>query len=347
MIVSEDALLERLVVHKTGNKSREEGIKFSKAPVQLSEAIKDLLMKYFLSPFGKNEYFNLHHDAELSLNEVYHFACAIFDDPGSFYLNTINLANHLYENSVHPKIKTGEFYAAYITGLIVDGEEVDAIGLFKSESKETFLKVYPTSDNFSIEHEEGININKLDKGCLIFNTERENGFVVATVDNQSKSNEALYWMDSFLKVRQRNDEFFQTSQTLTLCKEFVTNKLPEVFEIDRPGQAELLNKSMKFFKENDSFVMEEFVSEVFTAPEVIETFNEYRRDFEAEREVRINDDFDISGQAVKKQSKIYKSVIKLDGSFHIYVHGNRDNIEKGYDEERRMHFYKLFYKEES
>ncbi|NTW24681.1 MAG: nucleoid-associated protein [Lentimicrobium sp.] len=347
MIISDDALLERLVVHKTGNKSREEGVKFSKAPVQLSEAIKDLLMRYFLSPFGKNEYFNLHHEADLNLNEVYHFACAIFDDPGSFYLNSVNLANHLYENSVHPKVRTGEFYAAYITGLIVDGEEVDAIGLFKSESRETFLKVYPTNDNFSIEHEEGININKLDKGCLIFNTERENGFVVATVDNLSKSSEALYWMDSFLKVTQRNDEFFQTSQTLTLCKEFVTNKLPEVFDIDKPGQAELLNKSMKFFKENDSFVMEEFVSEVFAAPEVIETFNEYRRDFEAEREVKINDDFDISGQAVKKQSKIYKSVIKLDGSFHVYVHGNRDNIEKGYDEERRMHFYKLFYKEES
>ncbi|HPG33830.1 MAG: nucleoid-associated protein [Lentimicrobiaceae bacterium] len=346
MIVSEEARLERLVIHKTGNKSREEGIKFSKSPVQLSEAIKDLLIRYFLSPFGKNEYFNLHHEADLNLNEVYHFACSIFDDPGSFYLNSVNLANHLYENSVHPKVKAGEFYAAYLKNLIVDGEEVDAIGLFKSESHETFLKVYPTNDNFSIEHEDGININKLDKGCLIFNTEREHGFVVATVDNLSKSNEALYWMDSFLKLRPRNDEYFQTSQTLTLCKEFVTNKLPEVFEIDRPAQAELLNKSMKFFKEKDAFVMEEFMSEVFTEPEVIETFNEYRRDFEIEREVKINDDFDISNQAVKKQSKVYKSVLKLDGNFHVYVHGNRDNIEKGYDEERRMNFYKLYFKEE-
>jgi len=347
MIVREEAILERLVVQKTGNKSREEGIKFSKSPLHVNEAIKDLLIRYFLSPFGKNEYFNLYHEADLNLNEVYHFAAAIFDDPGSFYLNSVNLANHLYENSVHPKVKAGEFYAAYLKNLIVDGEEVDAIGLFKSESRETFLKVYPTSDNFNIEHEDGININKLDKGCLIFNTERENGFVVATVDNLSKSNEALYWMDSFLKVRQRNDEYFQTSQTLTLCKNFVTEKLPEVYDLDKPGQAELLNKSMKFFKEKDNFIMEEFMSEVFTEPEVIQTFNEYRRDFEVEREIKINDDFDISGQAVKKQSKIYKSVIKLDGNFHIYVHGNRDHIEKGYDEERRMHYYRLYYKEEN
>lgn len=347
MIISEEARLERLIVHKTGNKSREEGIKFSKSPIQVSEAIKDLLIRYFLSPFGKNEYFNLHHEADLNLNEVYHFTSAIFDDPGSFYLNSVNLANHLYESSVHPKIKAGEFYVAYLKNLIVDGEEVDAIGLFKSESRETFLKVYPTNDSFNIEHEDGININKLDKGCLIFNSERENGFVVATVDNLSKSNEALYWMDSFLKLRERNDDYFQTNQTLTLCKNFVSEKLPEVFELDKPGQAELLNKSMKFFKENDSFVMEEFVSEVFAQPEVAETFNEYRRDFELEREIKINDDFDISGQAVKRQSKVYKSVIKLDKDFHIYVHGNRENIEKGYDEERGMQYYRLFYKEES
>jgi len=347
MIIKDEASLERLVIHKTGNKSREEGIKISKAPVHFSGAINDLLIRYFLSPFGKNEYFNLHHDADLNLNEVYHFACAIFDDPGSLYLNSVNLANHLYENSVHPKVKAGEFYVAYLKNLIVDGEEVDAIGLFKSESRETFLKVFPTSDNFSIEHEDGININKLDKGCLIFNTEREIGFVVATVDNLSKGGEAQYWIDSFLKLKQRNDEYFQTSQTLNLCKEFVTNKLPEVFEIDRPGQAELLNKSMKFFRENDSFVMEEFVSEVFAEPEMIETFNEYKRDFELEREVKINDDFDISGQAVKRLSKVYKSIIKLDKNFHIYVHGNRDNIEKGFDDERGMAYYRLFYKEES
>lgn len=347
MIIKEDASLERLVIHKTGNKSREEGIKFSKAPVLFSEAIKDLLMRYFLSPFGKNEYFNLHHEADVNLNEVYHFACAIFDDPGSFYLNSVNLANHLYENSVHPKVKSGEFYVALLKNLIVDGEEVDAIGLFKSESRDTFLKVYPTSDNFSIEHEDGININKLDKGCLIFNTERENGFVVATVDNLSKSNEAAYWIDNFLKVKQRNDEYFQTNQALTLCKQFVTEKLPETYEIDRPGQAELLNKSMKFFKENDSFVMEEFVSEVFAEPDIIETFNEYKRDFEIEREVKINDDFDISGQAVKRMSKVYKSIIKLDKNFHIYVHGDRDNIEKGFDDERGMKFYRLFYNEET
>lgn len=347
MIISEEAILHKIVIHKTGNKSREEGIRFSKSPLQLNESLKDLLIRYFLSPFKNPEFFNLFHEAELELNEVFHFATAIFDDPQSLYQNSVNLANHLYEHSVHPKIKAGEFYVAYFEDLILEGEKMNAIGLFKSESRETYLKVYPTSDNFSLEHEDGININKLDKGCLIFNTERENGFVVASIDNLSKGADAQYWTDSFLKIRQRNDDYFQTSQAMLLCKQFVTEKIPETFDLDRAGQAALLNKSMKFFRENDNFEMEEFVSEVFEEPEVIETFNEFRRDFEAERELKINDDFEISDQAIRKNSKFYKSVIKLDKNFHIYVHGARENIEKGFDEVRGMDYYRLYFKEES
>ncbi len=59
------------------------------------------------------------------------------------------------------------------------------------------------------------------------------------------------------------------------------------------------------------------------------------------------DEFDISGSAVKKMKKVFKSVIKLDKNFHIYVHGNRDYIRKGFDEESGMNYYQVFFKEES
>ncbi|MBN2668770.1 MAG: hypothetical protein JXR60_06030 [Bacteroidales bacterium] len=51
-------------------------------------------------------------------------------------------------------------------------------------------------------------------------------------------------------------------------------------------------------------------------------------------------------QAVKSNKKYFKSVIKLDKSFHVYVHANPENLEKGFDKERDMKFYNLFYKEE-
>ena len=45
----------------------------------------------------------------------------------------------------------------------------------------------------------------------------------------------------------------------------------------------------------------------------------------------IADNFEISAQAVKRQARIFKSVLKLDKNFHIYIHGNRELIEKGFD----------------
>ena len=42
-----------------------------------------------------------------------------------------------------------------------------------------------------------------------------------------------------------------------------------------------------------------------------------------------------------------KSVIKLDKNFHIYVHGESNMSEKGYDQARQLNYYKLFFREES
>ena len=256
-----------------------------------------------------------------------------------------NLAKHLYEQSTHPKIKGGEFYTVYFKDCIIDGETVDAVGLFKSENKDTFLKVYPSGEGFEIESEKGININKLDKGCLIFNTERENGYIVAVVDNTNKGTDAQYWIDDFLHVRQRHDGYYNTQQTLSLCKSFVKEELPEQFEISKADQAALLNKSVQFFKEKDNFNLGKFANEVMEQPEVIERFNQYKSAWQQEHEIDIPDDFTISDSAVKKQARIFKSVIKLDKNFHIYVHGNSDLIQQGTDENGK--FYKIYYKEEN
>jgi hypothetical protein len=50
--------------------------------------------------------------------------------------------------------------------------------------------------------------------------------------------------------------------------------------------------------------------------------------------------------AVKKQERIFKSVLKLDKNFHIYIHGDRELIEQGMDADGRK-FYKIYFEEES
>jgi len=347
MLHTEDISIDTLAVHKVGNKSQEEGIRFSAAPMKVDDAVQSLLLQYFLSPFKSEEYYNLTHESDISLNEVYTYVSQIFDRPETFYDQSVNLARHLYEVSTHPKIKSGELYVTFLRDCNVDGEQVDAIGLFKSESKETFLKVYPTSDSFKIDYEDGININKLDKGCLIFNTERENGYLVSVVDSVRQSGEAMYWRDNFLNIIQRRDTFHQTEQCLDMCKQYVTERLPENFNVTRVDQADMLNKSVAFFKENTEFSFDDFANQVIGQPEVIKSFKEFRNDYQEERDAKIDEQFEISAPAVKKQAKIFKSVIKLDKNFHIYVHGNRQLIEKGYDDDRDMNYYRIFFKEES
>ena len=182
------------------------------------------------------------------MNEVYTYVSKIFDDQDQLYEQSVNLAKHLYEQSTHPKIKGGEFYTVYFKDCILDGETLDAVGLFKSENKDTFLKVLQENGNFNLQSEKGINIKKLDKGCLIFNKEQENGYVVAVVDNVGKGVEARYWLEDFLHVRLRKNEYTNTQNFMTLAKNFVTQELPKEGKFSKADQIDILNKSLDFLK---------------------------------------------------------------------------------------------------
>lgn len=345
MLYKEYIVIKSITVHNVGNKLNQENIHFSKKLLAIDEEMNNMLIGHFLFPFKSNEYFNFYHDIDLNMNEVFVCVTKIFENRDSLQEQSVNLAKHLYEQSNHPKIKGGEFYTVYFKDCIIDGETVDAVGLFKSENKDTFLKVFPSGEGFEIESQQGVNINKLDKGCLVFDTERENGYIVAVVDNTNKGVEAQYWLDDFLHVRQRKDEYHNTQNILSLCKNFVKNELPQHFKVSRADQVDLLNKSVKFFKENDNFNMAEFANKVIGQPDVIKSFNQFKSSFQKDYDVEIADNFAISESAVKIQARSLKSVIKLDENFHIYIHGDRELIEQG--EDKKGKFYKVYYQNEN
>ena len=58
------------------------------------------------------------------------------------------------------------------------------------------------------------------------------------------------------------------------------------------------------------------------------------------------ENFEISSNAVKETKKKFKSVLKLDKNFSVYIHGNRDYVVKGFDEERQMNYYQLYFNDE-
>ena len=344
-----EASFSQLSIHKVGNKLLDDPIVLSENSLQIdNEVLASLLMKYLLTPFEKvNEVYRLFHSTgDLNLNEVFHFAEMIFDQPDSFHQQTQQIAKHLHNISNHPNIKSGELYCVYFRGVQIEGELLDAIGIFKSESKEPYLTVKQEAEGFVLNCEEqAINIKKLDKGCMIFNTEKEEGYKVAIVDQTNRS-EAVYWIDDFLQLKIRNDNFTQTQNALNVYKNFVTKKMDEEFDISKTDKIDLLNKSIKYFKDKDSFDMDEFAHEVIENPEGIALFKSFKREYENEYDTPIADSFSISDAAVKKQARVFKSVLKLDRNFHIYIHGDKQLIEKGFDEEKNMNFYKVYFRDE-
>lgn len=348
MLHFKEISLEHLTVHHVGNKTQDELLQVSDNELDIQdELILELLMKYFLKPFKDEVFYQFTHESDLNLNEIYHYASSIFENPDSFHVQSINTAKHLFEVATHPNIKGGEFYMIYLSDCRIGDEYMDAIGLFKSENKETYLKVYEESKNFNIESESGININKLDKGCLIFNTQKESGYKICVVDNVNKGNEAQYWIHDFLRVKKIEDSFYHTQNALDMCKNFCEEVLTPENSVNKTEQLYMMDKSLNFFNENETFDSKQFEEEIMQAPELIDAFQEYKQNYAEEKEVQLFDEFDISQPAIKTQKKYFKSILKLDKNFTVYIHGNHEMIERGFDDDRKMNYYRLYFTNES
>jgi hypothetical protein len=79
---------------------------------------------------------------------------------------------------------------------------------------------------------------------------------------------------------------------------------------------------------------------------LIKSCRKFKDQFRGEKAIEFADGFDISNQAAKKQSRVFKSILKLDRSFHVYIHGDKSLIEKRVEKDGRK-YYKIYYKEES
>lgn len=340
--------IDKIIVHGIGSRPEMEGVRPSKSEISLrGNIVEDVLKQYFLTQFKMDFYYSFYNESDLQLNEVFNYSQQMFDDASTFYQHSVNMAQLLYEKSNHPKIKTGEFYVVLFSNIIIDGEEVQALGLFKSENKDTFIRVFQHGESYEVEPQDGINIKKLDKGCLIFNTERNHGYKVALVDSTNRSAEAFYWRDEFLSLSPRENDFYQTRQMMEMIRSFSDQILTPESNINKDQQVSFIKRTEDFFKNNEDFSTQEFQQSVIVDENINQAFNEFKYQFEDARAMNPLEQFTISQEALKKNKKFFRSVIKLDKNFHIYVHSNPDFIEKGVDNTKGLKFYKLYYHDES
>jgi 37-kD nucleoid-associated bacterial protein len=341
--------IESLSIHRVGNKSRNEALFLSDNPYGLNDEILPLLKEYFFKPFRDKEenYFQFAHDVDLEYNEMFKFATEIFENPSKTHEISKNITKHLFEQSNHPHIKNGEVYVTHLTNISIDNNVVDAIGIFKSEIQTDFLQFEEKGTTLEMILQQGINLNKLDKGCLIFNYKKEEGYKILTVD--SNRYDARYWLEHFLSVDAFQDENFMTKKYLKFCQDFAKEVvLPAE---DKKEEVMFMNRAVNHFAKNDMFEESNFLNEVIDNPDLISEFKSYKVDKGEKYSIEDLTSFPIANAAVSDARRSIKNVIHLDTNIQIKLdfinpESAEKYVEKGWDEEKQMYYYLVYFNKE-
>ncbi|ASV29087.1 nucleoid-associated protein [Maribacter cobaltidurans] len=341
--------IEHISIHRVGNKNKGEGVFLSAEPFALNDETTGLLKEYFFKPFREKEenYFKLSNEVDVEFNELYKLANELFSDPSNSHMASKKIATLLFEQSNHPHIKSGEVYVTYLTGVHLDNEKVDAIGIFKSELKHDFLQFKENESNLDIIVQQGININKLDKGCLIFNVNKEDGYKVLSVD--SNKYDTKYWLENFLSVVPLSDDNFKTKNYLKFCQNFAKDVvLPAE---DKQQEVLFMNRAVNHFAKNDAFEETNFLNEVMENPALIPEFKHYKVEKGPKYSIEDVSNFDIANKAVSDARRKIKNVINLDTNIQIKLdfinpESAEKFVEKGWDEERQMYYYLVYFNKE-
>lgn len=353
MINLYNAQIANVAFHKVGNLSRGEGVFLSQETTQISDEVMPLIKEYFLKPFREKEedYFKFTNEVDLEYNEMYNLSKSLFlngeVDDGQFITLSQSIANYLYQQSGHPHIKSGEVAVVYFQNILIDNEKVDGIGVFKSEIKQDFIQFARQATKLEPKLLQGVNLQKLDKGCLILNTEEEEGYKILSIDTNRY--DTKYWLDHFLGLVEFEDSKYQTRKYLKFCQDFAKDiVLPAE---DKKEEVMFMNRAFDHFARNDEFEETSFLNSVLENPDLIPEFKNYKADRGAKYSVEDLSSFPVDNTAVSESRKKFKSVLELDTGITIkldFVNGATADkfVEKGWDAERQMYYYLTYFNQE-
>ncbi|TXE06057.1 nucleoid-associated protein [Seonamhaeicola algicola] len=349
MISRKNAEITQLIIHKVGNKFNDTKNAFSEKTVEFDEASYELMLPFLLKPFGSAvQSYRFNHHSSISLNEINNYSAQIFKDEAAFIDTSKHIVTHLYEQSNSANIKTGDVIVALFEGIEYNEITTNAIGIFKIESKINFFQTYLENNSYDVLVQKGISSKKVDKGCLILNQTDAQGNIIFSVDNNNY--DAQYWINQFLNIKYADDSNSHTQQYLELCKDFSTEIIKTNYGAKE--QNTFLAKTIDFFKENEIVNVERFKDEIFEEDKYKTEFDQYKKTFEDEQNLLIRNQFDVVERVVNKEKKKLKTDIKLDTNIQIKLDidapdASTEYLERGYDDEKKMHYYKVFFNAES
>ncbi|MCP5535774.1 MAG: nucleoid-associated protein [Akkermansiaceae bacterium] len=341
------AKLAALSLAKIGNPLRSEPLRTSKELCRFSDEDTAILTPSFLKPFKNLELKSFAHHSSLDLNEVYRYATAIFSDPETLLGQGRKIARHLYNTSKHPNIKSGDLCIALVNDLLVDGEPLQAVSIIKSESRVPFLEIADSDGNLQLITHQGISPDKIDKGCLVVNAQKEDGYLVYTFDKSSAGTH--FWVRDFLGVKFCRNNDYMTRRYADMAVSFAKEGLPEEMEAEK--KCRVANRAMEYFEERDEFDLKHFREEALKEPDLIEKFNEFQANQDEEDGGQLDETFTIAKKVARKVGQRFRSTIKLDSGVNIsfapaFKEADESVFERGFDEQKQMKFVKIYYQEE-
>ncbi len=345
MIKRTRAEMPKCIIHKVANKFNSGHNSFSDETTTFDQESYDLLKNFLLKPFAPLiQSYRFVNSIDPALSD---YCYDIFNDERLFIESSKNIVNHLYEQSNSAQIKTGDVLVVFFEGIEYKDVLTEAVGVFKIENKIDFLQTYKEDEHFEVAIAKGISTNKIDKGCLILNTGDGEGSIVLSVDNNNY--DAQYWIKNFLSVQLADDYNSHTKNYLQMCKDYADEVVAPQYGMS--SKANFLAETVDYFKENESIKIEDFAKEIFEDEKKRFLFLDFKKHFGIINDVLIRNSFEVSGAVLKKEKANLKTEIKLDTNIAIKLDVDAPDaaseyLERGYDEEKKMKFYKVYFNEE-
>lgn len=356
MVDFQAVTLEQVSVHLCGNKAREEGTRASLGQMTLNGVQSHLMLDYFLNSLNLDAWYKFKWELDKNVTVLdatpnpysvsVEGACNTIFQSGTIavHAQSTRILQNLYDLGNNPMVKSGELYVAYFKDILVNDELVDGLGIFKTEAPEAFLQLKAVDGaDFNVVFEQGHR--KLRHAALILDTYADDGYRILTSD-EKKYADQQYWLENFLNIEAVEDDAFHTKEYMTLVSGFINDVVSKVE--DRLSIAEVSLQAQEYFDQNSVFDYNEFRHSVIDGDENRKMFDTYVEENTTIPQ-RLAKDFTIHASVAKKMRKHFKGLIKLDTGVELKITNTEPDevIERAFDEEKQMFYYKVYFNQES
>lgn len=191
----DSARVLKLIVHRVGNRIREEGTRLSNHAFDAGTDVDAILVDHYLrGTLDGGERYAFTHESTLDLNDVRRFAMDALGSDDTFAEASRAIARHLYSKSTHPGVAGGDLFVVLFELQGGPNDGVRVLGLFKTEVTERFLVVDDATPDLIIAGLSGIDPRHLQKAALVFG---HDATVIAVERGKSRTR---YWLEDFLKL---------------------------------------------------------------------------------------------------------------------------------------------------